>query len=278
MARETRKTNSHQGAFLQKPSAVGIALAVLASAPAVAADIPVKAAPMVAVYNWTGFYVGGALGERWTNASWTTTGIEDAGLPVASALGNPATANASFNSAGFRFGGYAGYNWQLANWVVGVEGAVGSTSSSSTTITQFPGVAYLAGQGSNDHLRGESDIDASIKGRAGYLLTPSLLLYGTGGLAIQQFEFNATCSVPATSWCGDGPHAQTDSLTRVGWTVGAGLEFMLSRNWLARVDYAYSDFGTQSLSFFEALGQQDGLFANSRLTTQLLTAGLAYKF
>ena len=53
----------------------GLGFLALAAAPAMAADIPVKApvvAPVMAplVYNWSGFYIGGNIGGGWANAEY----------------------------------------------------------------------------------------------------------------------------------------------------------------------------------------------------------------
>jgi hypothetical protein len=45
-----------------------------------AADLLVKkpiSEAAVYTWNWTGFYVGGALGGKWANTTWTTTSTSD---------------------------------------------------------------------------------------------------------------------------------------------------------------------------------------------------------
>ena len=78
-----------------------------AAVPSLAADIPLKAPPLVvAVWNWTGFYVGGNLGYSFGNAttSWTV-----GGLPLGST---------SAAMDGVLGGAQAGYNWQSGSWVL----------------------------------------------------------------------------------------------------------------------------------------------------------------
>ena len=73
---------------MQKLLFGGIAIAVMMATPALAADMPVKApykaAPLVEIPTWTGFYVGGELGASWTSSQWTTTSLLNtgAGLPT----------------------------------------------------------------------------------------------------------------------------------------------------------------------------------------------------
>src|ERR1700694_5396880 len=84
---------------------------------AFAADLPVKAPPMMAppAYSWSGFYIGGQVG--W--ARWNDDGsIVNPGIPVAINL--PFTVNKS----GVIGGGHVGFNLQRGMWVFGVEGCV----------------------------------------------------------------------------------------------------------------------------------------------------------
>jgi outer membrane immunogenic protein len=34
----------------------------------------------------------------------------------------------------------------------------------------------------------------------------------------------------------------------MGWTVGAGVEYALTQNWTAKVEYSYANFGTRTLA------------------------------
>ena len=98
---------------------------------------------------------------------------------------------------GFTGGGQLGYNYQLnPNWVVGVE--------ADMQYSQQP--AWWG----------------TVRGRAGYLVMPDLLVYGTGGLAYQ------VSSPPLNT------HRNT-----VGWTAGGGIEKMLDRNWSIKAEYLY---------------------------------------
>jgi outer membrane immunogenic protein len=117
--------------------------AVLAH-PAVGADLPVRAAPAynsppfaVAVYNWSGFYVGGNLGGAWGDFDANTTTVFS---PIGYfATTSPPAINAvgaqHIHASGFTGGGQAGYNWQAGSIVYGIEvdidhlGLKGSTSA-----------------------------------------------------------------------------------------------------------------------------------------------------
>src|SRR5438552_2403237 len=59
------------------------ALSLGAVATASAADMAVKAPPPapIALANWTGFYLGGEVGGRWTEADWNTTCLGPGAFP-----------------------------------------------------------------------------------------------------------------------------------------------------------------------------------------------------
>jgi opacity protein-like surface antigen len=89
--------------------------------------------------------------------------------------------------------------------------------------------------------------DASLRGRIGFLPAPWLMAYATGGPAWLHVTATSTCNAVEAGRCAPGsfsPSVISDSTTKLGWTVGAGLEAQLRSNWIARAEYRYSDFGT----------------------------------
>ena len=99
---------------MRKLSIAAIGFAALSMAtPAMAADMAVKAAPppapVVAVYNWTGFYIG-------ANGGWAqSNGCVD----FLTALGTVASGCA--DRSGGVVGGQIGYRWQMNQFVLGLE-------------------------------------------------------------------------------------------------------------------------------------------------------------
>ena len=259
----------------------GAVLAVAFCQIAFAADLPTKAplAPVVTPPNWTGLYIGGSVGGRWADTTWTTTAIGDPqGDP------DPTTTPASFNSSTIRLGGYAGYNWQIApRWVVGLE-ADAAWGHNNKTLAGISGTFGTGGQGVDPGAQGfdSSNVklgwDGSVRGRVGYLVTPTWLVYATGGAAWQQVDINATCngSFFNTSWC-VAPRNETVSTTRTGWTVGGGVETLLWNNWLLRAEYRYADYGNIGHTFF-ADATIDQVAIRQSLKTNTALIGLAYKF
>jgi len=74
----------------------------------------------------------------------------------------------------------------------------------------------------------------------------------------------------------------TNSVVRTGWTVGGGLEAKIYGNWFLRGEYRFSDFGTRNEVFnFNLPGEAPGTDTyryRLRVTDQIATVGLAYKF
>ena len=257
-----------------------LAWAALAGS-ALAADMPVKALPAAA--SWSGFYAGVSLGARWAANDWQTSDVSPnfgagAFVPTAGTGG-------AIDSVAARFGGYLGYNAQIStSWVAGVEADFGWADNKKTT-NPLPGTtglffgAPLIGLPTGTM---KETWDGSLRGRLGYLITPATLVYGTGGVAWQRLELNTNCTVvPGNSFCFGASHNETSATTRVGWTIGGGVEQMIAGHWLVRADYRYADFGTWTQTFFTAggtgLGFDDRFTAHVKVRTHTATIGIAYK-
>jgi|SRR5579871_534755 len=257
---------------------IGIAaFASFAAASALAADLPVKApiytkAPVYVdpPFDWTGFYVGGNLGYSWGRSSDTSTLTDAAGTVLL------VTSDKS-NLDGIVGGGQIGYNWQVQNWVVGLEADIqgtdekGSRAFSITTGPQFCFNLCPPPVTTSFALSQKIDWFGTVRGRVGILAAPKVLLYATGGLAYGQVNTNETQAVGVAA-----PVAFSSSNTNVGWTVGVGVEGVISGNWTARLEYLYVDLGTVSGSF--VLPSTNIISYNSHITDNILRAGVNYKF
>jgi outer membrane immunogenic protein len=71
----------------------------------------------------------------------------------------------------------------------------------------------------------------TVRGRAGYAFN-NVLFFGTGGLAFGELR--------ATTF------GLTESHTNAGWTLGAGAEMGLDRNWSAKIEYLYVDLANSN--------------------------------
>jgi outer membrane immunogenic protein len=271
---------------MQKLAVAIAAVATLTGASAFAADMAVKAPPLppLAVPNWTGFYIGGALGGKWANTTWTTTSTSDLPGTIVD-VSSPR----NFDPSGFRASGYAGYNWQIAPWVVGLEGDV-AWSNNTATVAGIPGCTMQCFPGAPGPGVNVSSVkvgwDASLRDRLGHMITSDLLIYGTGGVAWQEIVSSGTCqhSLPnpqCTVAAGNPFDTQTNQNIFTGWTVGGGIEKMYG-NWMLRAEYRFSQFGNANdVLPFSASGIAVGTdFSRYKLSVQthIATVGLAYKF
>jgi outer membrane immunogenic protein len=202
-----------------------VAMAVAFFTPAQAADMPVKAppGPMVAVYNWTGFYIGGNVGAAWLKKSVTEVGAD--------ILDNPVGSTFSLRDSSITGGAQAGYNWHSNNLLIGIEADINWTRIDKTI--------FATVSGSTDGiLHGKVDWFATFRGRLGYAPGP-WLIYVTGGGALAKLvnEYG-----DVDSGVLDPTAAASVNETRWGWTVGGGAEVAFGGNWSAKAEYLYIDF------------------------------------
>jgi outer membrane immunogenic protein len=247
--------------------------------PAFAADMPVKApvyrAPVVAAYNWTGCYLGGNVGYSWGRAK------GDFNAPdLATGFGITSAFSVSQHLDGVIGGGQIGCNWQTdRQWVLGIETDFQGSGEKDTFGFSDP---FSDGEGVATHSI-ESKIQwfGTLRARAGYLITPTLMLYGTGGLAygkVSVFDTITFASSPGRTPQVNGTAIIGDSNVNVGWTVGAGIEGALLnwQNWTWKVEYLYIDLGSLSGAGTDPLA---GTFNwNAKFTDNIVRVGLNYKF
>jgi outer membrane immunogenic protein len=270
---------------------IGVLALVGSTFTAAAADLgarPIGKAPVMAppIFNWTGFYVGLGLGARLDENDWTTTCLAPTALGTATCpndvfAGTSRILNANpvtFEpDAGFRVSGYVGYNWQFQNWVLGIEGDF-AWADNSATITGIPGTWSATFGPGLDTASVNDKWDASIRGRAGILVAPQALLYVTGGASWLEKEVSASCAGTfPVGWCATA-QVQSASSTHFGWTIGGGVEWMLTPNWILRAEYRYSQYEEETYTFFTAPNPADSFTFTVDAVTHTAYAGIAYKF
>jgi outer membrane immunogenic protein len=248
-----------------------------------AADMPLRALPPPPpVFSWTGFYVGGNVDYNWqsSSATWAAAGA----LPGAAGLvnGQSFSTGASSMSGGF----HGGFNWQFASaWVAGIEGDYSFTKAGGGNPQPWINAAGVVGAaGPTQALTGmTSTLDnlATVRGRLGFLVLPTVMLYGTGGGAwgkISEFG-NAQSNIPGSLYLANSTFSSTAS----GWVAGGGLEWMFWHNWTVRWEYLHYDLSAaQNVS---VVGTAAGgaastvsTFGWSGMKVDEVRAGLSYKF
>jgi outer membrane immunogenic protein len=228
--------------------------------------------PVNSMPDWSGLYIGfnGGYGFGSSSVSANFFGpIVTAGEPLGfSTAGNP---------AGAVFGGQVGYNWQWASLVFGVEGDfdAATLTASGNVVTNS-----IAGAGAPVGFQASSSINwlSSVRARLGYTWGPGLVYLTGGGAWVNTDIKTLTCDT-AFAACTQGNFTGTQS----GWTLGAGFEWMIAPNWIARTEYLYYSLGsrTNAAAFttpVAALGGSGVSVTANTLNINVIRAGLEYKF
>jgi len=223
---------------------VAVTSAAAFSGTAMAADMaakaPVyKAPPPVAIYNWSGFYVGLNGGGGSSHECWTITATSLFG-PL-----NPPQAEGCHDATGGTVGGQLGYRWQVTNWVFGLE-AQGNWAdfSGSNLIT--------AAGGPPGALNDVTKMDAFglFTGQIGYAFN-NVLIYAKGGAAVVHDKYSWTLTPLGAGLLAGSIVGQTiaaGSETRWGGAAGAGIEFGFAPNWSVALEYDHLFMGTNGVT------------------------------
>jgi outer membrane immunogenic protein len=215
-------------------------LAVAMGAPSFAADMPRPAyrpaykAPMyIAPFSWSGFYVGINGGYGWGKSNWT----------------NAAGSTGDFNTKGGLVGGTLGYNLQTGVWVWGLEGDFDASwiKGTDTTICAAPGCETR-----NRWL-------ATARGRVGYA-SDRWLTFLTGGAAFGDIKMTP-------------PGGASETKTKVGWTLGGGVEYAFAGPWSAKLEYLYVDLGKATCGAATC-----GLDTQVTFKSNIVRIGVNYRF
>lgn len=255
---------------------------------AAAACLPAVFEPASAQSSWTGYYIGGNLGARFTDADWRTTAIYPTLPPPLTATPDN-TASRSFDEGDWRFGAYGGVNLMVTpTFLLGIEAGIGTSVDSSNPSRGIPGAPNAVPgfpniNTSQDRVSIAVDWDANIRARFGVLVTPATLAYMTAGVAFADVVFRASCvGDPGVNAC-FANHTEVRRKIETGWTIGGGVEQALGGNLFARIDYSFADFGSFGHTFFRGARSTVPLFddqfiGRTELVTHTVNLGLAYKF
>jgi outer membrane immunogenic protein len=216
-----------------RSAALSAALLLAPAVPAVAADLggrparPIPAEPPpgswqpLQIEQWTGLYFGATYGYADGKIDWD----DDLKIDHSGGIGTL----------------FAGYNLQLGRAVIGVEADVWGLGDVS---------------GEDDLGLATADLDRlySVRGRLGFLATPALLVYATGGGAWASYDLKLP--------------GGTESHTFSGYQVGGGTELMLSPHWTVKLEYLFTDLSSEDVGGV-------GTFDPDLHTVR---AGLSFKF
>ncbi len=224
-------------------------------------------APVLPVYNWTGFYIfGGGGGGLWAADS----NIETfPGPAVAVTRDQRLGGSGWFGTVGI------GYDMQFGGkWVAGIfgDGQFGSIRGSlSDPLFQSEGQVKL-----------ETSYAAGV--RLGYLVAPNVLSYVNGGYSGSEWSGSSLSTIAA----GGGPALYTTpSFSRNGWFIGGGVENNLdifgisAPGWFMKTEYRSAFYDRISLPGTFTPGFGGGL-TGTAITfepwVQTVSTSLVYRF
>jgi len=228
------------------------------AAPALAADLAVKApppAPLPVIYNWSGFYIGanGGWGQSHNCVDFGNF-VTPGGLLV--------TGDACRDRSGGLFGGQIGYRWQSNQFVFGLE-AQGDWADLSNTRVSLLNPTLST--------RVKTDGIGLFTGQIGWAWNAALL-YVKGGAAVTSNRFSILDNFA-------GFELAAASATRWGGTVGVGFEYGFAPNWSIGAEYNHLWMGDANNSFTIA-DPRIANTLNSRLTqhVDMVTLRINYRF
>jgi outer membrane immunogenic protein len=218
---------------------------------ALAGDLPTFKGPPaldVAPTFWSGVYVGAYGGGVFGTTTFT----------------DPAGDHYNQSPRGGTFGGLVGVNLQYRpNWVGGLEGEGGWQGFRTTnTFTDL-----ISGSTVNQTV--DTSFVARIRGRLGYAFGDRALLFVAGGLAFSDISATENDVTNAT-----GSYTRTRAF--VGGTIGGGVDFAFTPNWIGRVEYLYDNYPGLDYAF----SASNPVLNDRRISPQESTvrAALIYKF
>lgn len=244
-----------KGMIMRKLLLAGTALAVFAGV-GNAADMAVKARPYESVpagFSWTGIYIGAHGGYEFGALDINTATSGNINI-------NPNSGVLGTNPSGGFGGGHLGFNYQFAPaWVIGLRGDIDISGLQGTAID-------VTGNTSGTH---SVPWHGDVVGRLGYLVTPTVMLYGVGGVAFGEIKDSATVFSLGTTLSNSNVHT--------GYVAGAGFEWFFNPNMSFNVEWNYYNLGTNGLTFVSPAGV--GSFnINDKAAWNAVKGGLSIKF
>jgi outer membrane immunogenic protein len=263
-------------------------LATVSAFSAFAADLPSrKAAPVYAPPPpmWTGFYAGLNAGYNFGTNNNSGAALSGLGGATAYEAGKQLNNNTGYiaglamsglsnmTQSGFIGGGQVGYNYQYGtNLVIGIEADIQGAGirGSGRTAGAAIGPAFKSDYTYYPQSSGSTTVNAgvdwlgTVRGRIGYLVTPTMLLYGTGGLAYGGVHANVSSYANMThiylskgttrddaysfrqTFAGNSNQSQT----LVGWTAGGGVEWMFMPNLSLKAEALYWNLGNMNVQTY----------------------------
>jgi outer membrane immunogenic protein len=239
--------------YVKRIAAIGGAFLGLAAlvVPAFAADIirppPVVVAPKVAVFSWTGCYIGVQGGYGWGDKHFVGQSEFD-------------DLNTNVHVKGWLAGGQVGCDKQFASGhVFGVEGmglwtnirgtegfTIGPVQERiegtvSARINWLASITARVGHANGQHLW-------YVKGGAAFARETDTLTGEPGCLEVAVAQLDGCDG--NTPLAAVGPTVFSGRAIHAGWTVGVGGEWAVHSGWSVALEYNFYHFGTERVAFY----------------------------
>lgn len=273
---------------------------------AFAADLSAPPPVAEAQPSWTGLYIGFDAGGTWSASRSINTAaanlgpqnglIGETGYNIASA--GLATAAVPIQSNGAFLGGaQIGYNYQFATpsipgtWVVGLETDIQGVTKSNSANAAYSQAIVSGFEGfplfQNLSASKETQYLGTLRGRLGYLVIPTLLIYGDAGLAYGGVHSRTSITQAVQNDPALPAYYGTFGSitnTEVGWAAGGGVEWLFLPKLSLKVEYLYYDLGsvTYHLGTLANYSNAGTLFtlsapvSKARFNGNVVRAGLNY--
>jgi len=192
-------------------------------------------------FDWSGVSIGAFAGYSWVDLEYYEPDYPGYDR------------NPDFD--GFSGGVFLGYNYQFDSIVLGVEADGGYVDLSEGRDKNAL---------NNDYSAFEIDWNAHFRARIGFALD-STLFYVAGGLALAEVTVDDK----------DSGYGEDDA-THVGWTLGTGIEYAMTKNLRARIEYLYDDYGSEDYKIGDGSGYTYD--SNVELISHTIRVGLSFCF
>jgi len=192
-------------------------------------------------------YIGGHLGYEWGTSSTTATNTATGAV----------TGQPDYNPGGIVGGMHSGFNYQISHFVVGFESSINGSSYRGTGLTNGSAVSNTT----------KIPFETLLRGRVG-VAWDRALIFVAAGMASGNLQHTSKNTVNGLS--------DTFYNSKIGWTVGGGIEYAITDNWSVRTEYLYTDYG--KINEYEGASTGGAYLVSKHETDSKVQVGFSYKF
>jgi opacity protein-like surface antigen len=196
----------------------------------------------------------GALGDLYLGANFHPTPRTLLGVQVEGSLAEMSF-DTKFKQQTENFSSTSSNSYTTSSSTGSSSQSTSSNRSQGTNVYQYPEIAQA-----------KLDWMTSVIGRAGWLATPTTLVYGLGGWTYGRFELDSY----------NLGLLKVDDYGAQGFTVGGGVEKKLSRSWSLRAEYRYTNFGDKRIFAHDHGTDMSASSGPTQSSYSSISSGLAF--